>query len=343
MSVAPALAPGVLVAGRYRLCDPVGSGGMGQVWRAYDVRGRGFVAVKVLAETHPAALLRLVAEQSLRLTHPHLVSVSGWAADDTGAAVAMPLVRGGSAADLLLRHGPLPPPFVAVLLDQLLAALEAVHRAGIVHRDVKPANLLLAATGRGYPSLHLADFGVAVHALRPRLTGGSGVVGTDGYMPSAQARGEPPAPWWDVYAAGVVAHELLTGSRDGPSGRWAVPRVGRWEELVATLTSNELDASAARALVREIGVPAPAGWPALGMPSVPDLLGPDPAPTRHERAFRWAGGGMSTGAYDAPGASYTPVDDPAARRPRALTMLVALALTLSVSALAVSVFVALGR
>ncbi len=345
MAVRPAvLVAGMLVAGRYRLSDPIGSGGMGTVWRACDVRARRAVAVKVLTESHPTALLRLVQEQSLRLDHPHLLAVTGWAADDDAAVLVMPVARGGSLAALARRRGALSAPFVAVVLDQLLAALEAVHRAGVVHRDVKPENLLLDATGRGLPHLLLADFGVAVHPHRPRLTGDSGVVGTDGYMPPDQAAGGAPEPWWDVYAAGVVARELLGGRRG--SGRGAGWMLGAaLGPVVAAMTSPEarLTATQARALLAS-AVPDAATWPALGMPSVPDVLGPAPRRGVGSRWAWWAWASphgledMATGAYDAPGASYTPV----AARARLLPLLVGLALVTSVVTSLVALVVALG-
>ncbi|MEZ5093593.1 serine/threonine-protein kinase [Nocardioides sp.] len=352
VAAGPGPGAGSLVGGRYRLCDPLGTGATGTVWRAHDVRAGGFVAVKVLAERHPTALLRLAQEQSLRLVHPHLVTVTGWSADDAGAAVAMPLVRGGSVADLLARHGPLPVPLVAVLLDQLLAALEAVHRAGIVHRDVKPANLLLAATGRGYPCLRLADFGIAVHPHRPRLTGDAGVVGTDGYMPPAQQRGEEPAPWWDVYAVGVVARELVTGrgatgsalpavavvAAHGASGRSssAADALLGWAD---SLTRGPVDATRARSMLAGADLlPDPVGWPVLGLPVLGDVVGPDPPVGAPPRWWSWPGrrgARKTTGAYDAPAASYARV---AAAPPgsRSLAAVVGLALALSVAALVVA-------
>lgn len=97
-------------------------------------------------------------------------------------------------ADQVREHGPLPPEYVAVLLEQLLLGLAAVHAAGLVHRDVKPANLLLEATGHGTPHLRLGDFKVAAPVADRRVTTVSGAIGTDGYMAPEQARGAPPDP-----------------------------------------------------------------------------------------------------------------------------------------------------
>ena len=144
---------------------------------------------------HDAGLLqRFVREQSLRIRHPHVVAPTGWAADDHRLLFTMDLVRGGSLDALLARHGPLPDSFVRVVLDQILQALAAVHAAGVVHRDVKPGNLLLEATGTGRPWIRLGDFGVAAVLDGVRLTQVPGPVGTLGYLPPEQSNGGAPDP-----------------------------------------------------------------------------------------------------------------------------------------------------
>ena len=115
------------------------------------------------------------------------------------------MVPGRYARTDVVRRGPLPDSYVRVVLDQVLQALVAVHAAGVVHRDVKPGNLLLEPTGTGRPWVRLGDFGIAVADGDPRLTRSPGGVGTGGYMPPEQAAGAPPDPRQDVYAAGVVA------------------------------------------------------------------------------------------------------------------------------------------
>src|SRR2546421_10343941 len=119
------------------------------------------MAAKLLRPADAGSLLRFVREQSLRVVHPHVVAPAGWAAEDDQVLLTMDLVPGGSVAQLLGDYGSLPLPYVAVLIDQLLDALTAVHSRGIVHRDVKPSNLLLEPTRRGRPFLRLADFGIA--------------------------------------------------------------------------------------------------------------------------------------------------------------------------------------
>lgn len=257
------------LAGRYALLDQVGAGAMGSVWRARDRRTGELVAVKVLGAHDSTMLLRFVREQSVRVAHPHVVAPTGWAAEDHRVVFTMDLVRGGSVQTLLAEHGPLPTSYVAVLLDQLLQALDAVHAAGIVHRDVKPANLLLEP---GDPHLRLGDFGVAVPLHDVRLTRVPGIVGTDGYWAPELAQGAPPDPRQDLYAAGVVGIELL-GGRHGP--------LRPLLEALADPDPSRRPATAAVALerLRRLDLPADEPWPV-----VPDRLGEAPPPPRH----RWA-------------------------------------------------------
>ncbi|MGE9696937.1 protein kinase domain-containing protein [Streptomyces sp. CH6] len=205
-------------AGRYVLADPIGRGGAGAVWRAWDRRRRRYVAAKVLHRRDAHTLLRFVREQALRIDHPHVLAPRSWAADDEQVLFTMDLARGGSVERLVGDYGPLPPAYVCVLLDQLLAGLGAVHAEGVVHRDVKPANLLLEATGTGPPHLWLSDFGIAVHRDEPRLTEPDHVVGTPGWIAPEQLLGAEPDVPADLYAAGLVAIHLLTGGRPDAQG-----------------------------------------------------------------------------------------------------------------------------
>jgi serine/threonine-protein kinase len=210
---------GELFAGRYELVDPLGQGATGSVWRAWDHRGGCLVAAKVLRQSDAGSLLRFVREQALRIDHPHVVKPIGWAGEDDRVLFTMPLVRGGSVATLLNDFHLLPVPWAVLLLDQLLDALGAVHAAGVVHRDVKPANLLLEPTGRDRPYLRLSDFGAAVPVREPRLTRMNTVHGTPGYLSPERLAGADPHPTADLYAVGVVAAEMLTGERPGAGGR----------------------------------------------------------------------------------------------------------------------------
>lgn len=248
------------VVGRYLLADPVGAGGSGTVWRAWDLRAERWVAAKVLRAYDEAPLLRFVREQAVRIRHPHVLAPRGWAAEDGVAVIVSDLVRGGSVRDLLGAH-PTAEGFAVLVLDQALQALVAVHATGVVHGDVKPANLLLEPTGTGHPHLRLADFGVA--AVRDGVVfTAAGPVGTPGYLAPDQEGGAPPEPAQDVFALGV-------------SGRLLLPAPGPVTTLLDAMTRPEarLRPSAAAALRRLRSLPLPRGgrWP-----DVPDRLGPDP-------------------------------------------------------------------
>ncbi|MFI7401471.1 protein kinase [Streptomyces sp. NPDC049541] len=204
---------GEVFAGRYELVDPIGRGGVGAVWRAWDHRRRRYVAAKVLQQRDAHSLLRFVREQALRIDHPHVLAPASWAADDDKVLFTMDLVAGGSLVHLVGDYGPLPPAFVCTLLDQLLSGLAAVHAEGVVHRDIKPANVLLEATGTGRPRLRLSDFGIAMRLGEPRLTETNLVVGTPGYLAPEQMMGSEPDFPADLFAVGLVALYLLEGAK----------------------------------------------------------------------------------------------------------------------------------
>jgi serine/threonine-protein kinase len=249
-----------LLAGRLVLLEPIGEGGSGSVRRAYDVRGRRFVAAKLLPRT-------TYDGSEPRLSHPHVLTVSEVVRTRHLVVLLMPLARGGTTDRLVAEHGALPPDFVAVLLDQLLAGLDAVHRAGLVHGDVKPANLLLDATGSGRPGLRLADFGVATPV------GGRRPAATDAYLAPEARAGATADPRQDLFAAGVTTVELLTG-RPPPSP----PPRGPLRPLLAALTDPDPDdripaACGARAVLRALGVPDGAPWQHRPHPPyVPDRM-----------------------------------------------------------------------
>jgi serine/threonine-protein kinase len=236
---------------RVRLVDRIGAGSTATVWRAWDRRSRRYVAAKVAPH---AAWDRRVS-----LRHPHVLTPTEWLDHDGVTIALLPLVRGGTADRLLAEHGALPASYVAVLLDQLLEALGAVHAAGFVHRVVKPANLLLNATGTGRPHLWLGDLGVAAPVGESAT-----VAGTDGYLAPEVGPGTPATPSHDLYAAGATAVELLTGrlprtARDVPRG----PLRGVLGELTAEDPADRpASAAAARARVPEAAVD-PVRWPHL--------------------------------------------------------------------------------
>lgn len=271
------------LAGRYVLIDQIGAGGMGSVWRAWDLRNQAFVAAKVLGQHDSGMLLRFVREQSVRINHPHVVAPSGWAAEDNLVIFTMDLVKGGSIQTLLGDHGKLPESYVAVVLDQTLQALEAVHNAGVVHRDVKPANLLLEPTGTRRPHVRLGDFGVAALIDEVRLTKFPGAIGTDGYMAPEQTHGASPEPQQDLYALGIVGIQMVTGL--SPRRQNGIPE-GRLRPLLEALTQEDStqrleSASAALHVLRGIGVPSGTPWDSAPEPpevfnQLTDVAPPNP-------------------------------------------------------------------
>lgn len=209
---------------------------MGTVWKVEDLKHDRIVAAKILRQTHSTSLLRFVREQGLRIEHPHVLMPLGWAGEDHQVLFTMPLLAGGSVATLVGDHGPLPARFTAEILRQIASALIAVHERRLVHRDVKPANILLDATGSGRPHAYLSDFGIAVELDGPRFTETGLVTGTPGYLaPELTALGDP-APASDAYSLGAVGLHMLTGQRPrdvtredaGPTG---VPG-SLWETVV---------------------------------------------------------------------------------------------------------------
>ena len=201
-----------VIAGRYVLCDPIGAGGSGTVWRAFDrIRGQ-YCAAKLLRQRDAGELLRFAREQSVRLHHPNIVSPYAWAADDGMVLIASELIDGGSLQVLVGDYGALAEETVVEILDQVLSALEAVHTAELVHRDVKPGNVLLRATGTGPLRVMLTDFGLTISQRDARLTAAGMVIGTPGYLPpEVLLGGVSPEPAHDLYAVGKLALTLLTG------------------------------------------------------------------------------------------------------------------------------------
>lgn len=239
---------GQVIAGRFELVAPIARGGQGTVWLAEDRRTGRRCAAKVLDQADSASLLRFVREQGVQVDHAYLASPYGWAAEDHEVAIAMPLVAGGSLEGALADWGALGEPLTAALLMQLLDGLAELHGSGWIHRDVKPANVLLDATGTGAPHLRLGDMGLAMRADDPRLTSLGHLHGTPGYVPPEAYRDEAPDPAQDLFAAGVTGLRMLDpGCRPQDAG--AVERVlGQVEdaELKAVLTGLVAEDPAAR-------------------------------------------------------------------------------------------------
>ena len=203
-----------LFADRYRLEHRLGVGGMSTVQLAFDTRLERYVAVKLLAE-HLAedksfvARFRREALAAARLVHPNVVQVFDFGLDeDTGRNfIVMEHVDGQSCAEILRDQGARPPDESVSILTQACKGLDYAHRNGVVHRDVKPGNLLRSHEG----VVKLADFGIAKAAEDSEITKAGSVLGTAAYLSPEQARGEKAGPPADLYALGVVSYQLLTG------------------------------------------------------------------------------------------------------------------------------------
>ncbi|EFL36637.1 serine/threonine protein kinase [Streptomyces viridochromogenes DSM 40736] len=203
----------MLLAGRYRLDTEIGRGGMGEVWRAYDQMLARAVAVKLLlpqdTDATAASRFRLEAQTAGRLNHPNLVGVLDFGEHDNRLFLVMELVDGDSLSGVLAVSGALTAERVAALAAQAAAGLAAAHEQGIVHRDVKPANLLLDAHG----TLKIGDFGIARFLDDPgaALTATGQIVGTGLYLAPERALGKPASPASDMYSLGCVLYQLLSG------------------------------------------------------------------------------------------------------------------------------------
>jgi eukaryotic-like serine/threonine-protein kinase len=207
-----------LIGDRYELQALLASGGMGRVWRARDTLLQRPVAVKILRSEFtgdPKFLgrFRAEAQHTAVLTHPNIASVFDYGELTEGgehlAYLVMELVDGESLAALLVRVRRLDVPLTLSLLRQTAAALAAAHAAGVVHRDVKPGNVLMGANG----TVKITDFGIAWSASSVPLTQTGQVIGTAHYLSPEQAAGAKATPASDVYALGAVAYECLAGRR----------------------------------------------------------------------------------------------------------------------------------
>src|SRR5919199_323852 len=200
---------------RYRSPKRIARGGMGEIYRATDGTLGRAVAIKLLAERYAqdeAVRQRFTREAlaAARLSgEPHIVTIFDVGDWHERPFIVMEYLSGGSLEDRLREDGAQPPGQALRWLEQAAAALDAAHRNGVVHRDVKPANLLLDRN----ENVHVADFGIASAAGMDSLTMTGTVLGTAGYLSPEQARGERATPASDLYALAVVAFELLSGRR----------------------------------------------------------------------------------------------------------------------------------
>jgi eukaryotic-like serine/threonine-protein kinase len=202
------------IAGRYKLDGRLGFGGMSTVHRAMDMRLERQVAVKLLAEhlaDDPTFVSRFQreAQAAARLVHPNIVQVFDSGRDEpTGQYfIVMEYIEGQSGAEILRDDGWLEVDEALAIIDQACEGLHYAHRHGVVHRDVKPGNLLRSREGE----VKLADFGIAKATEQSSITQVGSVLGTAAYLAPEQARGEEAGPRADLYALGVVTYQLISG------------------------------------------------------------------------------------------------------------------------------------
>ncbi|MBX7159449.1 MAG: serine/threonine protein kinase [Acidimicrobiia bacterium] len=244
------LAPGTVIGGRYRLVESIASGGMADVYEAQDERLGRAVAIKVLRASDPGLSRRFADEVRTlaRLNDPGVVALYDADEYEGHAFFVMELVRGRSLADLLA-EGPLEPRRAATIAASITKGLAQAHGAGIIHRDVKPANIMVTGDG----SAKLADFGIArMTGSQSDLTQAGTVIGTAAYLSPEQAEGKEISPATDIYSLGLVLIEALTAKRvfEGTATEAVVARLtrdpeipqglpGNWGEILAAMTSRD--------------------------------------------------------------------------------------------------------
>ncbi|MFF0042837.1 protein kinase [Streptomyces mirabilis] len=235
---------GRIVGGRYRLLRTLGAGGMGRVWLAYDAELACEVSMKEIAlpdvpmdaaeHGQRVARARSEARHAARLRgHPHVVTVHDVVVHEGLPWIVMEYVPGAVDLQAVVRQsGPLSPARAARIGLAVLDALSAGHRIGILHRDVKPANILLApdSSGDPYARVLLTDYGIALQpeSREPRLTATAGILGTPGYLAPERARGEPPTPAADLFSLGATLYAAV-------EGRGPFDRPGQYATLTALL------------------------------------------------------------------------------------------------------------
>jgi len=262
-----------LLADRYELEVRLGSGGMGDVYRARDRLLERPVAVKVPTTTlTPASAERFKREAraAARLNHPNVVGVYDWGGG-TEPFIVMEFVEGRSLRAELRERGALPPAEVAAVGAQIADALAHAHHHGVVHRDVKPSNVLLTPGG----SVKVTDFGIAQSAAGEALTEPGVVLGTVGYLSPEQVAGLPADTRSDVYSLGIVLNELLTGER--PTGGEPAPATDL-ERIIAR--ARAADPNARHQLAAELRDELRAVDLAAPAPSAPPAILPVPVPPR---------------------------------------------------------------
>src|SRR5215469_4340369 len=231
-----ALGSGHVVAGRYRLLDQVGRGAMGIVWRGRDDLLDREVAIKqiVLAPSASATEAQSSYERTLReartaarLSHPGVVTVFDVVEEDGSPWIVMEFVRARPLDQVIAEDGPLPPARAAQLGLGLLEALSAAHKAGVLHRDVKPSNVLISPDGKAV----LTDFWIATIQGDPGMTQAGMVVGTPGFSPPERVRGDEATPASDLWSLGATLYAAV-------EGRGPFDRAGGSAAIVASIATE---------------------------------------------------------------------------------------------------------
>jgi serine/threonine-protein kinase len=281
---------GTLLDGRYLVQAKIASGGTSTVYRGLDVRLDRPVALKVMDSRYAGddqflTRFQLEARTVARLKHPGLVAVYDQGLDARHPFLVMELIEGGTLRELLAERGPMPPHAVLAVLRPVLGGLAAAHRAGLVHRDVKPENVLISDDGE----VKIADFGLVRAVAAAGITSASVILGTAAYLSPEQVRDGHAGPHSDVYSTGILTYELLTGfapftgdsalsiayqrlDNDVPPASAVIKGVpSQFDEFVARATARDpadryadatemaadLDAIATELALPEFRVPAP--------------------------------------------------------------------------------------
>lgn len=223
---------GKLYGDRYRLVRRIATGGMGEVWQAQDEVILRQVAIKILKQQYMGdpdfvERFRTEAKHAAMINHDGIANVYDYGEDDGSAYLVMELVPGESLSSILEREKTLPDQQVISIIAQTALALDAAHREGLVHRDIKPGNLLISPEGQ----VKITDFGIARVANQVSLTQTGQVMGTVQYLAPEQATGKPASASGDIYSLGIVAYEALAGKR---------PFKGETQMAIAMAQINEI-------------------------------------------------------------------------------------------------------
>lgn len=247
-SVAEMLEPGTVLAGRYEILQLLGQGGMGAVYKAYDKELERNIALKLIRPSlaqNPEILKRFKQELILarQVTHKNVIRIHDLGQTDDGIKfITMDFVEGRDLRSLSQERGKLEPREAAQIMLQICRALEAAHSAGVIHRDLKPQNIMLDPSSRVY----VMDFGIARSAYLPGMTQTGALIGTPEYMSPEQARGEKLTEQSDIFSLGVIFYELLTGKSPYHSD---VPLATLWKRMQEKATPPiEVDSSVPQVL-----------------------------------------------------------------------------------------------